>query len=59
MLTTNSGDILIETHESLNKTTEGKATSFAVLVFFEESIAKRVSGAFKHAAELCRGKEPF
>jgi hypothetical protein len=31
----------------------------ALLDFNDESIAKRVQEAFNHAAELCRGKEPF
>ncbi len=31
----------------------------ALLPYNDESIAKRVQDAFNHAAELCRGKEPF
>jgi len=29
------------------------------LKFNDEALANRVSAAFLHAAELCRGKEPF
>ena len=41
-----------------NKTTT-EPTSVTVLVFYEEWIAQRVADAFKLAADLCRGKEPF
>lgn len=51
--------ILSETHQSLDNTTKTESQSWAFIPFFDESIAKRVLDAFKHAAELCRGKELF
>jgi hypothetical protein len=51
--------ILSETYEDLNNTTKSESWKDAAVVFYEESIAKRVLDAFKHAADLCRGKEPF
>lgn len=48
-----------EAHESVNDKRESKSSYVAILIFYEEEIAQRVSTAFKHAAELCRGKEPF
>ncbi len=58
-LNTASKVILSETHEDLNNSTKSESVNFAFLGFYEESIANRVLEAFKHAAELCRGKEPF
>jgi hypothetical protein len=51
--------ILHQTHEDVFDKTVNESLDFAVLHFSEESTAKRVSDAFRHAAELCRGKEPF
>lgn len=36
-----------------------KAVDSAPFWFSDKTTALRVSDAFKHAAELCRGKEPF
>jgi hypothetical protein len=55
--TTNA--VLWETHEDLKNTTKSESAKFAVLSFYEESIANRVLEAFLHGAVLCRGKEPF
>jgi hypothetical protein len=52
-------DILYELHESVNNTTQTRSQDFAMFFFYDESIANRVLEAFKHAADLCRGKEPF
>ena len=51
--------ILSEEHEDLNNTTKSESQSGFCLTFYDESIAKRVLEAFKHAADLCRGKESF
>ena len=51
--------ILWQTHEDLRNTTETSSQNFAFITFFDESTAKRVLDAFTHAADLCRGKEPF
>jgi hypothetical protein len=51
--------VLSETHEGLHDTTQSEGTSYAFLVFFEESVAQRVLDALKHAADLCRGREAF
>jgi S1-C subfamily serine protease len=55
--TTNA--VLWETNEDLKNTTKSESAKFAVLSFYEESIANRVLEAFLHGAVLCRGKEPF
>jgi hypothetical protein len=34
-------------------------TDLTWLRFIDESVAQRVAKAFQHAADLCRGKEPF
>jgi hypothetical protein len=52
-------DILYELHESANNTTQTRSQDFAMFFFNDEPIANRVLEAFKHAAELCRGREPF
>ena len=36
-----------------------ESTDRVTLLFGEESLAQRVADAFKHAAELCKAKEPF
>lgn len=54
-----SKTILWETHADLLNTRETSSQSSAFIPFFDESTAKRVQDAFNHAAELCRGKEPF
>lgn len=51
--------ILDEDHDNLSDVTKTESDDFAILIFYEEPIANRVLEAFKHAAELCRGKEPF
>ena len=51
--------ILDDTHEDLNNTTKSESRNWAFVVFDDESIARRVLEAFKHATELCRNKEPF
>jgi hypothetical protein len=51
--------VLSESHDSLHDTTQNESTNYAFLVFAEESVAQRVLDAFKHAADLCRGKEAF
>ncbi len=67
-LTASSKSVLTETretsidattHETLTNSTKSQSMYVAILIFYDESIANRVSAAFKHAAELCRGKEPF
>jgi hypothetical protein len=58
-LDTTSKLVLSETHEDLSNTTTSESQNFAILVFYDESIANRVAAAFKHAADLCRKKEPF
>jgi hypothetical protein len=40
-------------------TRKNESVDSVYLDFSDESTAKRISEAFKHAAELCRGKEPF
>jgi hypothetical protein len=59
VLYTTSKVILLEKHDGERNTNEIESLDFAGLIFYEESIAKRVLEAFKHAADLCRGKEPF
>jgi hypothetical protein len=61
VLETESNVILSETHEPwyLIGTTKNESTKTFIMTFNEESIAMRVLEAFKHAADLCRGKEPF
>ena len=51
--------VLNETHEDLNNTTKSEGQKWAFIIFYDESVAKRVLEAFKHAADLCRMKEPF
>lgn len=51
--------ILRETHEGLKNTTKSESQNWVGMIFYEESIARRVLEAFTHAADLCRGKEPF
>jgi hypothetical protein len=58
-LTAWSKSILQETYESTNDKRRSESTYVAILIFYEEEIAQRVSVAFRHAADLCRGKEPF
>ena len=62
-LNASSKVILSETHEiglDGSNTTKSESEDRFTLGFLpDESIAKRVLEAFKHAAELCRGKEPF
>ena len=48
-----------ETHEDPSNTTATSSQNFAFITFFDESVATRVLNAFKHAADLCRSKEPF
>jgi len=57
-LSTTSKVILDDFHSDTrgNKT---ESVDIALLIFPDESLAKRVAEAFKHAAELCRRKEPF
>jgi hypothetical protein len=59
LATTPTKSILQETHETVHNTTNTESSDLTILIFYEESIAQRVSEAFKHAADLCRGKEPF
>jgi hypothetical protein len=59
LLSATSKVILHETHEDAFNKTVTENLDYAAVHFSEESTAKRVSDAFKHAAELCRGKEPF
>lgn len=59
LATTPSKSILEETYETVPNTTNTESSDLTILIFYEESIAQRVSDAFKHAADLCRGKEPF
>lgn len=68
MLTADSKTILVQKTDegvdkmsggSFDKTTKTESSYSAVLVFYDESIANRVSEAFKRAAVLCRGKDPF
>jgi hypothetical protein len=58
-LYTNSDVILEETHRDIGNKTKNSAAHSAGIVFRDESVAKRVSEAFKHAADLCRGTQPF
>ena len=59
VLESRSKVILVEEHESLEKTTKNESKDYAFMTFYDESVAKRVLEAFNHAAELCRGNEPF
>ncbi|MGO9230633.1 MAG: S1C family serine protease [Bryobacteraceae bacterium] len=58
-LNTGSQVVLSESRDSLHDSPENDSKDYAFLVFFDESVAQRVLGAFKHAADLCRGKEAF
>lgn len=58
-LEADSNVILNEDHVDLGNTTKSDAGKYAFLIFKDESIAQRVLKAFLHAADLCRGKEPF
>jgi hypothetical protein len=58
-LSTSSKVVLDETHEDVNNTTKSQSQKWAFIIFYDESVAKRVLEAFKHAADLCRVKEPF
>jgi Trypsin-like peptidase domain len=51
--------ILSETQEDFLNTTKTESVNDASLIFGDEALARRVQEAFNHAAELCRGKEPF
>jgi hypothetical protein len=50
--------ILCEEHQESGNT-RSQGTDYVPLYFNDGSIAKRVQEAFNHAAELCRGREPF
>ena len=58
-LHTNSKVILSDSYDGLQKTRKSEALDLTYLGFSDESTAKRFQSAFLHAAELCRGKEPF
>jgi hypothetical protein len=51
--------ILEETHRDIGNTTKSSTRHSAPIGYTDEALAKRVSQAFKHAADLCRGREPF
>jgi S1-C subfamily serine protease len=61
MVSTGSGSNVIahETRYSGDANTKSEMVNLAVLFFNDESIARRVQEAFRHAADLCRKKEPF
>lgn len=55
-----SDDVMLhESREVRKNTTESASKNYAGLTFYDESVARRVLEAFKHAADLCRGKEAF
>lgn len=56
LLTTKSKDISVVTHTTINAT---DTSNLMVLFLNDQSLADRVMEAFKHAAILCRQKEPF
>ncbi len=56
---TKSKVILEESYQSVGNIKKTESRDSAILIFYEESIANRVLLALRHAAELCRGKEPF
>jgi hypothetical protein len=58
-LNTASQVVLSESYENLHDPHKSESTDYAFLVLFDESVAQRVLDAFKHAADLCRGKEAF
>jgi hypothetical protein len=58
-LDSNSEDILYEIRDDTGNVTLTRSQEFAIFWFYEESVATRVLQAFKHASDLCRGKEPF
>jgi hypothetical protein len=59
VLDTTSNVILSEGHESLHNTTKTENIKSAHIAFHDESVANRVVEAFRHATDLCRGKQPF
>jgi hypothetical protein len=63
LLTTNSKEIVWLTvlERQRDGATDHRTSSEAKfsLMFSDQSIAKRILEAFRHAADLCRGKEPF
>jgi hypothetical protein len=51
--------ILSAEHEDLRDKTKAESGKDAFITFDDEPIANRVIEAFRHAADLCRGREPF
>jgi hypothetical protein len=45
--------------DDLLSTQKTEAVDLVTITFNDEAIARRVAEAFRHAADLCRGKEPF
>ena len=48
-----------DSDENAPRTTQSESVNAAFMDFTEEATTKRVVQAFKHAADLCRGKEVF
>jgi len=48
-----------ETDENANHDTRSETVGAAFMAFTDEEITKRVVDAFRHAADLCRGREAF
>jgi hypothetical protein len=61
LLETASSVILSENRQSwdLNNSTKSESTKLFIIGFSDQSIAERVLEAFRHAADLYKGKEPF
>jgi len=59
LLKSKSNNITLAAFSPNSKIPVTTTTSNLFLKFNDESIAKRVLAAFMHAADLCRGKEPF
>jgi hypothetical protein len=61
MVSTGSGSNVIvhEIHYGVDDSTKSEMVNVAFLYFNDESIARRVQEAFRHAADLCRKKEVF
>jgi hypothetical protein len=51
--------ILVHSDSTLGSPAKAESVKTLSLRFNDESIAKRVQEAFRHAADLCKNKEPF
>jgi hypothetical protein len=58
-LTATSKGILVDSYTASVRRSSSQMADQAQLLFADDSLAQRVLEAFRHAADLCRNKEPF